>query len=98
MRHAQMRALAKAVSWRLLGTLATTAAVLAFTGRWVLALSIGGVEGVVKIGLYFIHERLWDRIAFGRHSAGGPGGERGAEGRTARHRDDKCHRPPRAGG
>jgi uncharacterized membrane protein len=69
--HARVRALAKAVSWRLLGTVATTAAVLVFTGRWVLALSIGGVEGVVKIALYFIHERVWDRVAFGRHVEGG---------------------------
>jgi len=64
-RHANARALAKAISWRLLGTAGTSAIVLLFTGRWELALSIGGVEGVAKIGLYFLHERLWDRVAFG---------------------------------
>ena len=68
-RHASARALAKAVSWRLLGSLGTSALVYLFTGRWDLALSIGGVESVAKIGLFFIHERLWDRIAFGRHHA-----------------------------
>jgi uncharacterized membrane protein len=68
-RHANVRALAKAISWRLLGSLGTSALVLFFTRRWDLAFSIGGVEGIAKIGLYFLHERVWDRISFGRHLA-----------------------------
>jgi len=71
-----VRALIKAVSWRLLGTLGTSAIVLFFTGRWGLALSVGGVESVAKIGIFFIHERLWDRIPFGRHVAGGSAAEK----------------------
>jgi uncharacterized membrane protein len=63
------RALAKAISWRVFGTLGTSAIVLTFTGRWDLALSIGGAETVAKIALYFLHERLWERIAFG-HTTG----------------------------
>jgi uncharacterized membrane protein len=74
-RHANARALAKAISWRLFGTAGTSAIVLFFTRRWDLALSVGGVEGVAKIGLFFIHERLWDRIAFGRRRGPGAGGE-----------------------
>jgi len=67
-RDARVRALAKAFSWRLLGTLGTSLIVLAFTGRWGLALSVGGAEGLTKIGLFFVHERLWDRVAFGQLS------------------------------
>jgi uncharacterized membrane protein len=76
LRDARARALAKAISWRLLGTLGTSAIVLVFTGRWDLALSIGGVEGVTKIGLFFAHERLWDRVAFG-HPASRPARQAG---------------------
>lgn len=65
LRDARVRALVKAISWRLLGTLGTSLIVLAFTGRWGLALSVGGAEGLTKIGLFFVHERLWDRVAFG---------------------------------
>jgi len=36
------------------------------TGKLELALSIGLVEIVTKMGLYFLHERLWERIRFGR--------------------------------
>ena len=63
--HARARALAKAISWRILGTVGTSVIVLVFTGRWELALSIGGVEFLGKIGLFFVHERLWDRVRFG---------------------------------
>jgi adenylylsulfate kinase len=65
------RALAKAISWRLLGSAGTSVLVLLFTGRWDLALSIGGIEGVAKVGLYFLHERVWDRITFGRDEGRG---------------------------
>lgn len=63
--RAHARALAKAISWRILGTLGTSVIVFVFTGRWQLALSVGGIEFVGKIGLFFIHERLWDRVGFG---------------------------------
>ncbi len=69
LRDARVRALIKAISWRVLGTLGTSAIVLLFTGRWGLALSVGGVEGLTKIGLFFVHERLWDRVAFGHRSS-----------------------------
>jgi adenylylsulfate kinase len=60
------RSLVKAASWRLFGTLATTTIVYVLTGRLQFALIAGGLELTSKIVLYFLHERLWDRIPFGR--------------------------------
>jgi adenylylsulfate kinase len=37
-----------------------------FTGRYALSLAVGGLEFVSKIGLFFVHERIWNRIRFGR--------------------------------
>lgn len=37
--------------------------------RW--ALSIGFVELFTKVGLYYLHERVWDRISFGRKPVAG---------------------------
>jgi uncharacterized membrane protein len=34
------------------------------------ALSIGGVEIVTKMILYYLHERLWDRVSWGRLRSG----------------------------
>jgi adenylylsulfate kinase len=60
------RSVAKAVSWRVLGTIATSAIVFAFTRKWALSLFVGGLEFVLKIGLFWLHERTWDRFGFGR--------------------------------
>ena len=61
-----VRSVAKAVSWRILGTIATSAIVFAFTRKWALSLFVGGLEFVLKIGLFWLHERAWDRLGFGR--------------------------------
>jgi len=36
------------------------------TGRLKWALTISGVELFTKIGLYYAHERIWDKLTFGR--------------------------------
>ncbi len=59
------RSLVKAISWRILASTATVLIVFAFTGNWVVSMGIGGVEVLVKIGLYFGHERLWSWIKWG---------------------------------
>ncbi len=61
-----LRSLAKAVSWRATGTLDTIAVSFVITGRIKLALSIGGVELLTKTCLYYLHERVWNRVRFGR--------------------------------
>lgn len=60
------RSLAKAVSYRVLGSLSTAGLVYLFTGSAKASLSAGAADSVVKIVLYFIHERLWTYIPFGR--------------------------------
>jgi adenylylsulfate kinase len=68
-RETHARSIAKAVSWRVLGTLATSAIVFLFTRRWALSLFVGGLEFVSKIGLFWLHERAWDRLHYGRSQA-----------------------------
>jgi adenylylsulfate kinase len=65
-RDTHARSVAKAVSWRILGTLATSALVFMFTKRWALSLFVGAMEFVSKIGLFWVHERVWDRLTYGR--------------------------------
>jgi adenylylsulfate kinase len=68
-RDTHARSVAKAVSWRILGTMATSALVFIFTKRWALSLFVGGLEFVSKIGLFWVHERVWDRLRYGRQEA-----------------------------
>ena len=65
-RESHYRSALKAMSWRIVATTATILIVLAFTGRLVLSAGVGGVEVVVKIILYYLHERLWLRTSFRR--------------------------------
>jgi uncharacterized membrane protein len=60
------RSIAKALSWRLLATAITTALVYAVTGQGDFAVGIGLVDTLFKLFIYFGHERLWNRVPYGR--------------------------------
>jgi len=61
-----LRSLAKGLSWRCTATLTTIVIAGAVTGSAGVALTIGGIEALAKIGIYYCHERLWFRIPWGR--------------------------------
>lgn len=60
------RSALKAISWRLVGTLDTILIAYFITGTISQALSIGFIEWGTKIVLYFFHERLWNRLQWGK--------------------------------
>ncbi len=60
------RSIIKAISWRIVGTLDTIVISWVIIGEISLALSIGLVEVVTKMILYFFHERLWNLIKWGK--------------------------------
>lgn len=60
------RSITKAVSWRVTGTLDTIIISFIVTGEIKLAVSIGFIELFTKLILYYFHERMWNRISFGR--------------------------------
>jgi len=66
------RSIVKALSWRLTGTLDTIVISFIISGRIKIALSIGIVELFTKLTLYYVHERAWNRIPFGRVKEGPP--------------------------
>ena len=65
-KESRLRSATKAVSWRFWATVTTMVLVYVFTGTVKIALAVGCLEVVVKIVIYFLHERLWDRIRFGK--------------------------------
>jgi len=60
------RSLVKAVSWRLTGSVDTMIISFLITGQLRWALTISGVELFTKIGLYYAHERIWEKLPLGR--------------------------------
>nr|WP_243435836.1 DUF2061 domain-containing protein [Acanthopleuribacter pedis] len=65
----------KAVSWRICATAATFTLVYWLTGEWTIAASVGGLEAVAKMILYFVHERFWAKIPPKFTTAGDASGE-----------------------
>ncbi|WP_457602291.1 adenylyl-sulfate kinase [Nitratifractor sp.] len=60
------RSIVKGISWRVVATTTTTVIVYLFFGRLDLAIAAGMIETVLKVGLYWGHERIWHRIRWGR--------------------------------
>jgi uncharacterized membrane protein len=61
-----VRSLAKSVCWRFVGGLDTALLSLLVTGNAKYAVSIASIEALTKIALYFLHERAWRLVAWGR--------------------------------
>lgn len=61
-----LRSIVKSISWRIIGTLDTVFISWLVTGEIGLALSIGSVELFTKMILYFLHERLWNAMSWGK--------------------------------
>ena len=60
------RSIVKAISWRVTGTVDTIVVSFLITGHVGTALKIGGLEVFTKIMLYYGHERVWEKLSFGR--------------------------------
>ena len=54
--------LLKTLSWRIIGTIDTMLISYLLTGKLDVALSIGGIEVVSKMILYYLHERAWIKL------------------------------------
>jgi uncharacterized membrane protein len=60
------RSVAKAVSWRATGSLDTFLLSYVITGNPVFAGSIAVTEIATKIVLYYLHERVWSLVGWGK--------------------------------
>jgi uncharacterized membrane protein len=60
------RSIAKAVSYRVMSSLLIMAFAWLFTRQVGTALAIGAGDASLKICLFYLHERIWTRITFGR--------------------------------
>jgi len=60
------RSIVKGISWRIVATTTTILIVYLFFGRLDLAIAAGLIETVLKVGLYWAHERAWMKIRWGK--------------------------------
>lgn len=60
------RSLAKAVSWRVTGSIDTFLIGWLVTGNPIIAGTISAIEVLTKIILFYLHERAWGKVKWGR--------------------------------
>lgn len=67
MAEKRVRSIVKGITWRFFATLDTVLIAWLITNQLKFALSIGGIEVVTKLGLYYLHERAWNKINLGKN-------------------------------
>lgn len=73
-KEAHLRSILKAISYRLLASIATAIIVFVLSSGFIpslskritLSVSAGAIEAVAKMFCYYIHERMWSFISFGK--------------------------------
>jgi len=66
MKVTRSRSFVKAWTYRVFGTLTSFLVVYVITGKGSLATLIAFWETVVKVIVYYLHERVWNKIQWGR--------------------------------
>ncbi len=60
----QKRTIAKTITWRILASLTTFIIAWILTGDILIGASIGSLEAIAKIFLYYFHERIWTNLSY----------------------------------
>ncbi len=63
------RTIVKSLTWRVGGLIMTVGVAWWITGKGEMAASIGLADTLVKLVVYYVHERMWLKIRFGRPSS-----------------------------
>jgi len=61
------RTLAKTMTWRVTASLTTFLIAWTLTGDLLIGVSIGSIEAIAKIFLYYYHERIWNNINWAKN-------------------------------
>jgi len=64
--ESHFRSIIKAVTWRAGGTVVTAFVAWIFTGSLDIAARIGILDSLIKIAAFYIHERVWIKLKFGK--------------------------------
>ena len=66
MKEDKSRSVGKTISWRVLATCDTILISYIITRSFAIAATIGSIEVITKMFLYYFHERAWNKFSFGR--------------------------------
>lgn len=75
MKESHLRSIIKALSWRIFGTLMTAGITYFITHKVSFAIYVGLFEFFSKLVFFYLHERIWNTIPFGKASIAEPAQE-----------------------
>ncbi len=61
--RAEKRHILKTFTWRIIATLTTTMIAWIVTGDPMIGIKVGSIEFVIKMVLYYFHEKIWHKVA-----------------------------------
>lgn len=64
--EAHRRSVVKTISWRFIATLITMGIVFLITRKEIIMLEVGILDMVAKMMFYYLHERVWGKIKWGK--------------------------------
>ena len=67
--ESHFRSIAKTMTWRLLATVITFSVAWVVTGQVTFAVEIGVADTLIKLCVYYSHERFWNRLSFGKQKS-----------------------------
>ena len=70
MEEHKKRSILKTLTWRITDSLGTFVIVWIITGDWNMGGSIAGIEVITKMFFYYFHERIWNKIKWGKKGGG----------------------------
>jgi len=65
-KETNIRSIVKGISWRVVATISTVLIIYFFFGRLDMAIAAGIIETVLKVWLYWAHERVWQKLRWGK--------------------------------
>ena len=60
------RSIVKTITYRIGGAFVTGSVAFLITGKFDFALQIGLADTLAKLVVFYLHERMWNKIPFGR--------------------------------
>ena len=63
----QKRTIVKTLTWRVTASLTTFVIAWVLTGDLLIGATIGSIEAITKVFLYYFHERIWNNISWAKN-------------------------------
>lgn len=64
----QRRTILKTITWRIIAIVVTVFVTFIYSRDWTASLTISLTANVLNMFFYYVHERLWNQVSFGRNT------------------------------